>query len=90
MIDPVIRKHIEPTLPLELSCDKHPKERISGFSMEDRKLTCPKCPKVSDRQRYMALDYGTVDACTRKMLGFMVQRKEELTECIDTFNRFLE
>lgn len=90
MIDPLIRKHIEPTLPLELSCDKHPKERINGFSMEERKLTCPKCPKVSDRQRYLALDYGSVDACTRKMLGFMVQRKEELTECIDTFNRFLE
>ncbi len=48
-IDPNVRKLIEPTLPLELTCDKHQKERINGFSMEERKLTCAKCPKVADK-----------------------------------------
>jgi hypothetical protein len=84
-INPIIRKVIEPVLPLEIVCDRHPKERINGYSMEEKKFTCIKCPKVADKMRYKQLDYGVVQNCAQKMVDLMNFRMEELKENIETF-----
>ena len=89
-INPLIKREIDQVLPLEIKCDKHPKERINGYSMEDKVLLCPKCPKVVDKRRYTMLDYSTFEGCCHTLLQLMKARMEEIKDSMATMNAILK
>ncbi|TNV77877.1 hypothetical protein FGO68_gene11697 [Halteria grandinella] len=83
-----IRREIQDTVPLEIFCDKH-HERITGYSLDNKSMLCPKCPKIHDKRKYHALDFVTVEKCCSKLLLLMEKRVEELQDSIDTMYKYV-
>ena len=81
-----VRRLIEKSVPIEITCDRHHSELVNGFSMETKTLVCSKCPKVPDHRKYKALEYSHFESCCLKLLELMTQRMEELKECIGSLN----
>ena len=45
-INIALKRLVESNLPVDITCDKHPRISVTGFSKEENRLVCPKCPPI--------------------------------------------
>jgi hypothetical protein len=56
--------------------------------MESKAMTCPRCPRVPDKRKYVPLDFVTVERCCDKLLGLLEVRCEEMQKAIETMQTY--
>ena len=77
-------------MPIEVRCEKHHTERVNGYSISRKAMTCPKCPKEQDQRKYVPVKYTDLETCCLKLVDLVTTRIEELKEALQSLKGVLE
>jgi len=85
-----MRNLLSEQVPIEVRCDKHHTERVNGYSISRKAMTCPKCPKDQDPRKYVPVKYTDMESCCLKLVDFLRTRIDELKEALASLKGVLD
>ena len=82
-VNVAIRRLVEANLPVDVTCDRHRGEPVSGYSLTEKRLICQRCPTQGIS---MELDGRQISECCTSLRNNLQVRFDDIRLCIDVLD----